>query len=251
VANTLDLPPEGRGGGVQFETPYCGISQGYAINCTPAAKDFVDSTGWRNITGNPFSVMTLAKCGSVGLTEQRARDVLQLRLKATEQRAVESIFSRGLFGQAPGLSTSGATALAGVAANVVLAFNLLEAFLAANYGPTGVIHVPANMSAITKRHNLVEKQGAVWRTVMGTAVSFGNYLGYSPADVAPAATTMWIYATGQVSIWSTPDAQVFTTPWGPTLDRSTNQWTGEASREYVVTYECVAAAVETTIAGCC
>lgn len=248
----LPLPVHARGGGIEYETPWCTLPGGYAINCVPGAvKTF--TTGMTTVTGTPFSVTALATCGSVGLTQERARGIVLDRLKAGEQAAVELIFSRQLFGESPGLSLGGATPIANAAANanILAAFGQLEDFLRSTYGPAGMIHVPSLASSVVINAHLVESYNGIWKTAMGTTVVFGNYAGRTAADAAPAAGHTTLYATGQVTIWSTPDDEVFVAPFAELVDRTTNQWFGEALREYVMTWECGAAAIDVDYTFCC
>jgi hypothetical protein len=252
TANMLSLPVEARGGGIEYETPWCTLPGGYAINCDAgASKTF--TTGMTTVTGTPFAVNALATCGSVGMTQDRARDILVSKLRAGEQAAVELIFSRQLFGESPGLSNGGGTAIANPAANanILSAIAVLENALRSTYGPVGMIHVPMLAMPVVLNAHLVEKVNGIWVTAAGTIVTFGNYAGRTVADAAPAAGHTTLYATGAVTIWSTPDSDIFISPFAELIDRTTNQWYGEALREYVMTWECGAFATDVDYTFCC
>jgi hypothetical protein len=127
----------------------------------------------------------------------------------------------------------------GASANVVEAVSKLEAAFYNTYGIPGVLHVPYIASAYFMQAVQMYKDSAgIWRTPLGTAVSFGNYAGFSAAGVAPAAGTTNIYITSPVFIWRAAEADVFYTPFEAALNRATNQVNGYREREYVVAFEC-------------
>ena len=243
----LDLPEHARAGGLDYQTDACQLPDGYAIACTPDVTEKTFDDGPDTITGTPFVVRSSLTCGAVGLTEQLLRQRLVNRLRAGEQAAVENIFSAAAVGQSPGLP--GASVVTPDCTDIVGTVGALEEALYSTYGLIGVLHVPFLAASFMKDHHLVEKDGRIWRTVLGTAVSIGNYNNSSPADpqVPAAAGAAWIYITGSVAIWRTPDSQVFTTSMAQALNRTTNQVLGQAEREYVVTFECGSFAAEATL----
>lgn len=246
VANgPLELPPHARSGGLEFQTAVCDLPTGYDITCPPSdtPKDF-EAGGANVITANPFVVRSDLECAPVGLTDAQLRQWLLERLKAGEQALVEDIFSRGTFGATPSLQ--GATDL-GTAGSITQAVGALESWLYARYGLPGVLHVPAAAAAHMVNGGGLYRDGNLWKTAMGTLLSFGNYAGIGPAGEVPAAGNTWIYITGQVTVWRAPDADVFTTPLADALNRTTNQVYGQAEREYAVAYECFAAGIDTTL----
>ena len=248
----LDLPPKAIMGGLEFETPYCGMPGCYAISCTPGSKASAMTGSWTTVLGDPFTVLKGSLCGfsNDAASEARTRDYVINNLRGAEQRIVENVFSRGLCGQAPGLSTSGATVVAPLAVNnIVTAMAVLESAFGAAYGLPGIFHIPLlAMPAVINAHQVDFRNGK-WYTASGHVVSFGNYAGYSPADVAPAAGHTWIYLTGPTTVWRNPD--IFLSPWGESVDKATNQIKRYAEREYVVTYECAAFATDTDLTTCC
>ena len=246
VANgPLDLDIHARQGGLEFESAVCDLPTGYATACPPSGTPKTFSSGGASlIQANPFVVRSDLECAPVGLDDARLRQWLIERLKAGEQATVERIFSDGTFGIAPSLQ--GATALA-ASSSLVKAIGLLESWLYAQYGLPGVLHIPAVAAAGLLSGGALVQDGKLWKTAMGTLVSFGNYAGTGPAAEAPAAGSTYIYITGQVTVWRAPDSDVFTTPLAAALDRTTNQVYGQAEREYAVSYECFAAATLTTL----
>jgi hypothetical protein len=232
-------------GGIVFEDEFCSLPRGYDVNCTDtlAAKTFDPQT---SIPGTPFVVYAGLVCGSLGHTEAEFQAKVLNRLKAGEQGAVEQIFSRGLNGQSRPLANAvpNATLIVPAGSTIADQIGALEEALYSTYGLRGVLHVPFQYGERMHAAMALVRDGSVWRTALGTAVSIGNYDGYTPAGVAPAAGHTTIYITGQTFVWRNPDP--FVSDLAGSLNRTTNQVTFVAEREYIVTYECGAWAVDVT-----
>lgn len=246
----LDLPVHARTGGVEYEPGTCDKPYGYEIACSDLAEKVFDAGVDGLVTGTPFAVLQTLSCGSMGMDEARYRAALLRALKANEQATVEDIFSRGTVGQSPSLANNSpnATTLT-AAANVVRAVGQLEQWWTTTRGSSqvGVIHVPAIMASEMMSQVLVWLDGNIWRTGMGNAVSFGNYSALDADGDAPASGHTTLYMTGQVVVWRTPDSDVFFPPMEGALDRTTNQINAVVEREYVVAYDCAAAAIDVTL----
>jgi hypothetical protein len=245
----MDLPINARSGGLQYEISTCELPLEYEVECQETHNTKVIETGLTVVTGAPFIVYSAIQCDTVGLVnwgQERVQRFLYDQLIAGEQAAVENIFSQGLVAQFPSLQ-SGAVSL-GAAQGPVQAVSMLEDWLYARFGPRGVIHAPMEAAAYIKGAHLIEADGnvnagGVWRTAVGTAVSFGNYAGLGPTGQAGT----WIYVTGPVAIWRTPDNELFVPPMGQVINRTTNVLTIVMEREYVITYDCFSAAVQVTL----
>jgi hypothetical protein len=232
VANgPLDLPFHARNGGLQYTTNICTLPGGYAVNCTPGG-------------------VAKTLCGTIGYSEAEWNQFAFQKLAAGEQAAVELIFSGGTSGVAPSLAnnTPNATALA-ASTSIAGAIGLLEGWLYARYGPAGIIHIPIADAAKVLTSDYVTNVGGVWRTKSGTGISFGNYANLGVAGAAPGAGHSFWYITGQMSIWRTPDSEVFISPWDRSINLTTNQLKMYAEREYVVAYDCQVAATDITLAA--
>lgn len=243
------LPIHARQGGVEYETHVCGLPYCFETNCIDTLGTKTIDDEYDIVTGDPFVIVTDLTCGLPSMTEARMRRFLDEKARAGEQAAVELAFSNGDCGLNPSLanSTPVATALA-ASADPVTAIALLEEALYSTYGLVGVLHVPYFAGPWLAANHLIEKDAAgIWRTPAGTAVSIGNYSGISPVGVAPGAGAAWFYITGQVSIWRTPESDVFYTPFDAAINRATNQVNAFREREYIITYECDAFATLTTL----
>lgn len=244
------LPFHARQGGLEYQTAVCALPEGYETACMGALVDKVPGPTPSLVQYDPFVVMASVSCAPVGLTNERLREFLLERLYAGEQARVERIFSDGLVGANPTLANSTPVVpLLAASADIVAAIGLLEEDLYANYGLPGVLHLPVRAMEYAKSAHIIDQDPAgIWRTPMGTAVVGGNYSGLSPAGAAPGAGAQYLYITGQVAIWRASDAELFVTEERDALNRSTNQVVGRVEREYVVGYECRAAATLTTLA---
>ena len=251
----LDLPVHGRIGGLQYETGTCAFPLCYEVECQETHNTKTLTNQRSTITADPFIVYSDVLCSPVGMDDPRLKKFLYEQLAAGEQGVVESTFSTQACAQAPGLANNAAvvnlTPTPGTPVDPVKAVSLLENWLYARYGLPGVLHVPAALSAYFDFlwiGNDRDSRG-VWQTRMGTKISYGNYSGNTPAGAAPTAGESWLYITGQVAIWRTADSDLFVTTIADTLNRATNQFTAVMEREYVVSFDCFIAAVETKITG--
>lgn len=247
----LDLPINARTGGLQYEISTCVLPKEYEVECQETHNSKVINSGVTVVTGAPFIVYSAIQCDTVGLVnwgQDRVQKFLYDQLVAGEQATVESIFSQGLVAQSPSLQ--GATNL-GTAVGPVHAVAKLESWLYARYGLKGVIHAPVFAAPYLMGAYVMEKEGTVgneeWYTDMRTCVSLGNYANIGPTGSAAGVGEAWIYITGAVAIWRTPDNDLFVPPMGQVINRTTNVLTIVMEREYIVTYDCFAAAVLTTL----
>lgn len=241
--------------GVTYEPFSCDKSSAVGDYCpTPPALVPGPKTvpeGVDQVNGLPFTVYDGFNCSIVGRSEadimERARQALALG----ERRAVEEAYWTGAVGNRPRLADPSAVVLNAVPAPTaadaltpVAGIAALENYLASNYGGTGIIHGPRGVSALLARYHLAFAEGTVLRTLVGTPVALGG--GYTvntgPDGVEAPPGTAWLYATGNVvirrsEVWVNPDSVA------QALNRTSNNVTLLAERTYVVTHECLLAAV--------
>lgn len=249
----LEIPIHARIGGLQYEIGTCQLPNGYEVNCQSELQEKSFNGSIDTNTGYPFVVYSGIECGAVGLAnwgQERIQKFLYEQLVAGEQATVESIFSTSGFGQTTGLANNPNTVNLGTATDIVNAFALLEEWLYSRYGLPGVIHVPMRAASYVTNSHLVDRESPLdpWKTAPGTKVSFGNYAGLNPTGGPAAAGSIWIYITGQVAVWRTPDAQLLNIPLGQVINRQTNTVDIVLEREYVVTYDCFSAGIEAVLA---
>jgi len=235
----LDGIDAGRlwGAGYSFLTDHCGGGQIYDDACgvTPT-KEFVEGSDLMEAL--PFRVFAKKHCGTVGRTAGEMEAAVRQQLISAEQTVVESVIwdGGGVTGQSPTLTGSGATVVTPVAAGAGAAIAALENAAYQVFGYQGVIHVNQQAYAALAYSQLLVRDGNLWRTPLGTALSFGaGYDVTGPAGVAPAAGFAYAFMTAGMDVRRTdirvPDVM-------QTLDRINNQWEVEAIRAYAYTWEC-------------
>lgn len=209
----------------------------------------VPTTGIDLVEGDPFTLYVMFNCAPVGVDlEARAASALRLG----EQRGVETATAERL------PLAEGAVDLTptpGTPMHPVDGVALLEQYAAANYGGVPTFHLPRGLNTVLMTHGTVIRSGVRLETGQGALVAAGG--GYSdlagPASTPGDASTVipagageaWLYVTGQVVVRRAP--RVEATPM--TMARNpvaTNDATVLAERPYVVSWECVTAAVLVT-----
>jgi hypothetical protein len=207
---------------------------------TPS-KNFASSVKIGNATG--FLVYGTHKCSPVGISLQEAQSRAVLLLQAREEYRAEQAFWTGDLGNTPNLVT-GAVTLGGGAVAPEVALALLEDWIADNYGSLGVIHVTRGAALALIAAKLVERDGGVLRTLIGTpVVAAAGYPGTSPAGANPAAGTSWGFVSPAVFGYR---SEVFdaTSRVGDLLNRATNDMYAIAERIYLLGFDnCGTAAV--------
>ena len=237
ASGPMELPDHAADSGVTWLSNSCGEASGYEVQCLDSLAEkgpFEDGLSIPEAT--PFVVVAGFECA--GLSENERRALAMEKLRATEQAAVEQIFSEGTFGASPSLANNTPAAVSvGPAVGIPEAVSQLEEAFYATYHYPGVIHLPFAAGAFASEANVMTMQRSIWRTALGTAVSIGNYSGLSPAGAAPVAGFTWVYITPPVAIWRANDSNVFISPIEGALDRATNAVTTFAEREYVVAFD--------------
>lgn len=223
----------------------------------PGAKTAnVDQT-YRGAT--PITVFTDFVCNPVGIGD--AATVAADALARIEQQQLETAFWTGTSGgqtvvfphlaanaevldvQDIVLQSAATTVVTGV--DVVRGLGELEQELADCYAGQGIIHVPRSaLATLTAQNLLEERDGRLYTKAGNLVVVGGGYTGTGPDGSAPAAGTMWIYATGAVFGYR-GDVQV-TSP-RDSIDRSANTLSMIAERTYVLGFECCLLAAHITL----
>lgn len=229
----LDLPEHGRAGGVQYVPVSCGQARRYPVECPPEEDPPTPKTfdpGDEAITGDPFVVYATYVCGPVGYTQAELEAKVSRRLQNGEQAAVEEHLAILLNAEATPL-------MADDGGDIVSVVSELESWLYSTqlYGNVGYLHAPIGASAYLIAEHQIFQQGPIWRTPLGTIVTFGAY---------PEGE---LFITGQTTVWRSTD--VLIPPAAQVLDRETNQYNLLAEREYAVAWDCHAASVAFTPAA--
>jgi hypothetical protein len=254
AARFPDPPGEGNRWecGIQYEALTCADVSGWAEVCPPGTPELkVPTLEFPLVEGEPFVALLGVQCALVGYSLQEFEQRVVNAFLVNEQRAVEQIYWTGSEGNRPRLADPDCEVLAGGEALTVLGgIAALESFLAEHYGGIGVIHAPVGVAPYLASHNQIVGTPGAPTTWRGTRWALGGgYVINTGPDGTPAPEgTAWMYATGQVNIWR---SEVWTNPddLRYAFNTKTNDGLVFAERKYIVTHECVCAAVLVTI-GC-
>lgn len=227
----LDLPVQGRGGGVQYEPVSCGRAYIYPVECpagvTPPAKIFDGSDDV--VEADPFVVYATYTCGAAGQSAQSVEAKVRRRLANGEQSQVEKALGDILAANATSVFPPESDNLWAVVGALEQWLYGTQGVDGQGYGNVGFLHASLRTAAYAQHGGSLIKDGSVYKTPLGTIWVFGDY-----EDDGS------VYITGNVTVWRSPDVQV--PPAAQTLNRTTNQWWMLAEREYAVAYDCVAGA---------
>lgn len=197
-----------------------------------------------------FTVFAEFDCSPVGLAD--AATVAAESLARVEHSQIEAAFWTGTAGGQPvvfphlaadaevlddnGIVLQSAATIVVTGDDVAIGLGQLEHELDQCYGGQGVIHIPRFALPTFTASLLVTDVNGQLRTASGNLVVVsGDYPGTSPAGVAPAAGTAWIYATGPVFAYR---SEVFATQFRDSFDRAENTVKMIAERTYVIGYSC-------------
>lgn len=207
--------------GLMFSPDSCTLPLETTTVCVSGVGELKQATGdVVNRGADSFAVYTWIPCGLVGIGEA----ALRRRTLAAHQNNVQYVVERTFWtggnastsqhlaedtpitevvgGSTVNLQTA-ATVLVTGAVDVVEGIARLEQAMADCYGGTPLIHVPRGVTAHLSANMLIRETGKLIKTIgNGSIVVPGpGYPGTSPAGVAPAAGTAWLYATGSVKMW--------------------------------------------------
>lgn len=237
--------------GIEFEQNPCGPAKLAANECvtSPGAEREVPD-GIDVVESGPITVYNGFTCRAVGVSEAEMLDRARKSLSGGEWAAVEkAVWSQGdplrlmNDGTGEGAETE---VLTTEAVSLVKGIGLLEEHLADQYGGVGVIHAPRGVAGFAAERRQIDVEGGRKVTTLGTRWSFGNYPNTDIDGVAAAVDTAWLVATGAVAVRRS-EVKQRPTNLGEALDRRTNEIFAIAERTYVVSWECVQAAVLVTL----
>jgi hypothetical protein len=202
-----------------------------------------DGEGWELPVFSAFTAYLPITCSTLTAHSPGFEDRVRLAFAAKESYAVAYELARGHANPLnPFLTDANLVILAGgsaVTPDVGLSY--LEDAIGAT-GITGMIHTtPAVGAAINGSggYGIDLRSGALLTTANGTPVALdGGYIGASPSLHAPlTAGQGWAFATGPVQIRRNGDIEVVPGEIREATDRSINEVTFRAERDYLVTWD--------------
>lgn len=218
----------------------------------PEEKDF-EAPHW--IDGIRFAVYGGISCKPFGFSEERGLAKITEVFKAKESVGVERALMESRFIDGPDddpgagvdLRWPAATDLTpgagAVAPEVGLA--ILEGHAGSIYAGVPTIHAPRTIGSLLASDDAIVVTAGKAYSKLGSKVAIGSgyeYPNNGPTGAAPAAGTLWMYATGEVFLARSPQVAV------KTMDTVNNDIYALAERAYVAAIDCYAAAVRVTVA---
>ncbi len=223
---TIEDYPQG-----EVDVQVAGVTGSLAVKALNATIDSQDVTA--------FTAYLRVACTTVSVAprEQEFRRRLQAAFRAVEATAVERMLvdADGTL-QTPYLTDGNMETLGGGAVSVVEGIALLENAIA-RVG-NGMIHVtPGVATAIAAETDVVRRSPGVLETALGTVIAVGaGYIGaYPMGGSAPGTDQEWAFASGLVEIHRDED-QILAPTIGQSMDRSTNDVTFIAERNYLLAW---------------
>lgn len=205
----------------------------------------------------PFTAYAGVECSTFGIGFEEAQTRAMEQLRMGEQQALESFFgTRALAGMALGNDLTPGTG----AVHVVSAIGILEDWLAANFGGTGLLHVPVRVASLLSANHLVPftSDESCPSTLAGNGVVIGA--GYSaltgpytapqvPGAAAPAGEA-WLYITPPVRIRRDAPSLALNAEWQG-VNTVINDRRAMAESTFVAEVSCcVAAAIRVSLDPC-
>lgn len=242
AALVLDDNDSHLGMGVEYESLHCGTAHRAVDQCIrdeAEATEFTTDDGKLLFTGDAFHVYALHTCRLLGGYTGAQADA-QAKLEAGEGRAIEEGAAEQFLAAADDI-----TPTAGTAVHPLAGLALLEAYAAANYGGTPVIHMPRDIGTLLSNGGVLNRYGRRLETVQGAVVASGGGYSVNPLTVGAEASddgSRWLWATGAVTVRRGP-VEFHGGAIQGAEGIGINQSNTLALRPVVVTHECFAVAV--------
>jgi hypothetical protein len=283
AAGPLDLPDHGYTSGAVWNPDSCGLALVNPTACqAPPYTQFTMGSAEPLAQAWPFAVYASIVTGAAGYDGEEAARRVRQRLLNTEQTVAEKALWGGTatlftgqqdyFGTTAG--TGGGGGVVGVAGGILAQIanaapagvyfdlgtattikdgvSILEQSAADNYYGQATIHARPRIAAYAGaagQFRVIGLPPSPEKTYMYTnnlnVWNFGNgYAGTGPTGQAVDATSEYMWATGRVIVWRSPD--VWVSPPDQLIDRTTNQRGLYAFRNYMIGVECFVATIKVT-----
>ena len=236
--------------GVEYIPVSCGIAKLDSRDCLPDPENprSFDSGMPEMITAQPITVYNGFSCKMV-TDEERLRYAKEA-LAGGEQAAIEKALwtDTSITNEdhpSPRLMGAGTDVLTTAPVSLVAGIAMLERELRDGYGGVGVIHAPVEVAGFAAKDQQIRWEQSKPVSTVGTRYSFGAYPNADKAGAIAEDGTAWLVATGAVSLrrGEVRDRGLFDEMVNPI----TNEIFAIAERTYVVSWECVTAAVLVTL----
>lgn len=253
--------------GIMFTPDVCALPLETSTACISGIGSEKEATGSvPNRGADTFAVYTWIDCGLVGVGEAELRRRTEAAHTNNAQYVVERTFWTGgdfntsqrlaedtaitetVGGSVVNLQTAASVIVTG-AVDVVEGVGRLEQAMADCYGGTPLLHMPRGVVAHLAANHLLVPKGPRLTTLNGSiVVPAPGYPGTSPAGVAPAAGTTWIYATGSVKMWQS-ELMWMARDARELLGRSINDTVLIAEQRFALGWDCCHFAIPVSLGG--
>lgn len=193
-------------GGITWAPEACaggGVAEVECIGNTAALNVAANPS---NAEADPFLVWAGDKCSTIGFQARDYEGRARRLLEATQSARIAQEFWTGDLSASASLDNTpladaAADTLTTSAVSVLNGMALLEAGLAdCGDGRRGMIHVTPQVFMLAYAERIIEAQGQIYTTPLGTiVVADAGYDGTGP-NGEPASTTQWAYATSMVQV---------------------------------------------------
>lgn len=252
-------------GGLWWEDYLCTSGVESFIDVCPPVSGFTKPAERNSqfCSSDPFVVVGSYKCPPVGRPADQAFEIARRRLLKWVGREVEKTLWTGVIQNGTGTinpSFAYGNSECGIvpidvnpagSVRPVEAFALLESALGDTVGCGGLIHSPDYISNYFVRDRLLVQQNGGIYTYTGTQLILANgYPGSGPANVAPAAGEIWLFASGPLILVK---SDIFQIPENITegMNRMINDVEIRAEQFFSIGFSCALFAVRMKLEPCC
>lgn len=244
--------------GLEFDQDVCatGGPKVLSMPCPPPIEQHKEAQrGFDTEYSDAFIVYRGYECTSGVTPTEEAWDHADGLLESTWKWGVERAFWTGVdqdgntFRMSLALSPDVVDLTPGGGApGLQRAVSILEGYMS-DFPCVPTIHAPIELASAFSVNTLLRPDGEGWRTAAGSKVALGpGYPGTGPANAAPAAGEIWMFASGGVRITAGPK---FFTPargdLGGAVDTAVNLVTVYAERAFAAQIACGLAAIRVTL----
>jgi hypothetical protein len=222
--------------GVEWTSNVCGGARYTTASVCDDATDNFTLDRWCKLMGfDPFTVYSWSETSTFSGRNEGGEAQAIDRLRAGEQAAVEMRLRELLAAAVPSPTAVAVSTYAGTE-KLLGGLAFVESKLRGQYPGNGVIHLDVFGASLLSAY--LRPQGNRLLTALGTPVAVEASAGDLAATVP---TTSTIYGTGPLVLFrGTEDVTTV-------LNRDVNDWIGQASRTYIVGWDCVAVGATVTL----
>jgi hypothetical protein len=222
--------------GVEWASDVCGGARYSDASVCDDATDNYTIDRWCKLMGfDPFTVYSWSETSTLSRRSITSESQALTRLRAGEQAAVERKLRAQLAAAVPSPTAVAVTGYAGLD-KLRAGLAWVESKLRGQYPGNGVVHLDVFTASLLGDH--LRPQGSRLFTTLGTPVVVEATTG---DDGVAVPTTSVIYGTGPLVMFRGSEDVT------SVLNRDVNDWLGQASRTYLIGWDCTAVGATVTL----